>query len=125
MEKKKRTFGEVVGYVSGAMVLLACLFAIFTKWDLTFDDQKQKQDTIEAVEHAPTELEKYKQQRQLDTLVELLVKQNKAIEQNTKDLRDTRNHVHHLDSVNKDLQTRTSDQVYQINQKLESRNANR
>jgi len=123
MSNGKRSFGEIIGYISGASVLVACLFAIFSKWNLTFDDLNQKVDTIKATQNIPTEVEKYKQQHQLDTLVKLMVEQGKKIDQNTKDLRDTRNHVHKIDSVNKDLQTRTSDQVYQINQKLE-RNGN-
>lgn len=112
MSNGKRSFGEIIGYISGASVLVACLFAIFSKWNLTFDDLNQKVDTIKATQSIPTEVEKYKQQHQLDTLVKLMVEQGKKIDQNT-------NHLRKIDSVNKDLQTRTSDQVYQINQKLE------
>jgi len=111
-----KQIGSVIGTLTAIVTLLYFLFSAYTR---TFDTIEEKIETKRVVQQAPSEVERYKQQHQLDTLVRLIIEQNKVINQNSQDLRDTRNHVHKIDSINKDLQIRTSDQVYQIKQLID------
>ena len=79
----------------------------------TFDSPEQKVEHIYHVKSVPTP-NKQREKAIFDSIQIAEIK--KLLIQNAQSARDVKKHVHHLDSVN----LLTSDQIYQLNQKIKS-----
>ena len=113
-QEKNYTGWDMIKAIGSAILILGVFYLGAQKWDLTFDDQNEKIRNKQHLKNIGTEsdfaIEKERNKKFQEDMY-------KYIEQDLKDTKDLKKHVHNTDSVLKieaELNRLNADQIFQI-----------